>query len=171
MRRLLNIDGTYESIVPRPFPSLRSACRFFAMPAGPNVWDSCKALGRGRLGASVSLAILPPTFLPNVVRPCIGVAYLLLALSRLGYSPNSALDGAYHTTSRKSRGITNLCRDKKDGALHIAALVKSPRRVGAMISLLAQRMQYLSCFAYRRNIGAQGLDTINAFIIAAARKD
>ncbi len=139
--RLLNMHGTLEVTDPRPFPSLLSARRFFTVSARPNVWDSCKRLGKSRIGASPGNglpAILAPIFTPDVVWPCIRVAYSLLALSRLEYSPNLALDGAYHTTSCKSRIIANLCRDKKSGALHLSASVKPLRRVAAPTSLLAQ---------------------------------
>lgn len=44
-----------------------------------------------------------------------GVAYPLLAHSRLGCSPEFAFHAAYHTTSCKFRSKTNQCPDKKSG--------------------------------------------------------
>ncbi len=125
------MNGTLEAISPRHFPSLPSARPFITAPAGPNVWRSCGPLVRGRLGAFPGNgfpAILPPIFVPSVTWPFIRVAYSLLALSRLGYSPNLALDGAYHTTSCRFRGITNLRRDKKSGALPLSASARRPGR-------------------------------------------
>jgi len=83
------------------------------MSAGPNVCGSQDVIGLRRLSALPgwgSLAVLPPACAtdPNPNRPFIRVGYSLRAVSRLGYSPNFPFDAAYHTTSCKSGGTTNL---------------------------------------------------------------
>jgi len=57
--------------------------------------------------------VCPPP--PNL--PFSPVAYFLPANTRLGYSPKSASDGAYHNTSCQSGGKTNQRPDKKTGGI------------------------------------------------------
>lgn len=54
---------------------------------------------------------------PHLDCPLIGVAYCLLAHSRLGCSANLDYSTAYHTTSCKSRGNTKQSSDKKSRGL------------------------------------------------------
>lgn len=112
------------------------------------------------------LAIFPPggAPLPKLDWPSLGVAYPLLAKSRLGCSPNLGWYAAYHTTTCKSRRNTNQCLDEKSRGL------PASRPAAPFICPVAQPPQRFPRSWKRWRIAAQEFPAITAFIIARFKK-
>jgi hypothetical protein len=93
----------------RRSPSTRIA---LVLSAGPSLWGSRGALCRTcALPGNAFPNIFPLRYAPhsNLDWPSLPVAYCVLAISRLGCSPNLGFNTAYHTTFYKSQGSTNQC--------------------------------------------------------------
>ena len=101
------------------FPSTRPATRAFAEP---NLRGSHGARYSSRTHAipnngSLATSPLGGAPQPHLHWPFVGVAYSLLAISRLGCSANLGYNAAYHTTSCQSWGNTKQSPDKKSSGL------------------------------------------------------
>lgn len=112
------MHGTQRVIRQGRPPRPSSHCPVLPVSPSPNLRGSRGAMRLSPTRAfpgSASRAVSPPGGAPqpNLNRPSIGVAYPLLAHSRLGFSPNLGLDTAYHTTSCGFRRKTKRCPEKK----------------------------------------------------------
>ena len=104
--------------IPR-FLSTRPAARASAEPNLPGSPGARCSSQTRTFPSNGSLAISPlggaPQ--PHLHWPFFGVAYSLLAISRLGCSANLGYNAAYHTTSCQSWGNTKQSPDKKSSGL------------------------------------------------------
>ena len=151
--------------LPRPLIA-RPPC---ALPVGSSFWRSRGARGRNRTGAlpgDVPLEMFRFGCGPksHLHWPSLPVAYCLLALSRLGYSPNLGFNTAYHTTSFISQVNTNQFLDKKSGGLPTS---RQATPLNLPCSPVAGRP---SPSGRQPHTGAQESPFIITFIIARSKK-